>query len=504
MSALPARTLASLAGIFIAAMMAGLNNRVGALGLVDVRGALGLGFDAASWLSTAYSIGELIVTPFATWFAITLSLRRFHRLMVTLCALIAAVLPFVHDLPLLIGLRLVQGMSSGALIPILMMAALKLLPPAIRLHGLALYAMTATFAPNIALWLTGQWSDGLHDWRLIYWQSIPLCLLAALLAGWGLPQDGIQHQRWREANWPGMACGMSALALLVITLDQGVRLDWFHSPLIRLTLAGGLCLLAIYLLTEWYHPAPFLKLQLLGRRNLWLGSGIFVALLVSLMSATQLPASYLGSLQGYRALQSAPLGLQIALPQLLFGSLVALLLYRKWVDARQVFALGLGLIALACFCASQLDADWNREQFVPVQWLQACGQPMAVVSLLFLMTSVVHPSEGPYFSGTINTLRVFGTLIGSALVGQVLAVRGRFHAEILLDQSAGRSLALASEPATLMGSISQQALVLSIADAYRLLGVLALLLIPLVLSLSHIPAPDTAPASAPPQPSPPG
>ena len=36
------RAMAGLAGIFLAAMMAGLNNRVGALALADVRGALGL------------------------------------------------------------------------------------------------------------------------------------------------------------------------------------------------------------------------------------------------------------------------------------------------------------------------------------------------------------------------------------------------------------------------------------------------------------------------------
>ena len=102
----------------------------------------------------------------------------------------------------------------------------------------------------------------------------------------------------------------------------------------------------------------------------------------------------------------------MALPQLVLGSVVALLLYQKWVDARLVFAAGLALIALACLSGSQLTADWNREQFVVAQTLQAFGQPMAVVSMLFLITSVVQPEEGPYISGTINALRAFGSLAG--------------------------------------------------------------------------------------------
>lgn len=496
------KAIAGLSGIFVAAMMAGLNNRVGALGLTDIRGALGFGLDDASWISTAYSVGELVATPFATWFAITLSVRRFHRLMVTICALIAVLLPFVYDLNLLIGLRFLQGMSSGALIPILMMAALKFLPPSIRLHGLALYAMTATFAPNFAIWLAGQWTDGLIQWRWIYWQIIPISFVAALLTGWGLPHEKILTVRFHEANWFGMFLGAIALALIAIALDQGVRLDWFNSPLIAVSLAAGLSLLAVYLLTEWFHHAPFLKLQLLERRNLWLGSSIFVALLVTLASGSQLPSNYLAAIQGYRPIQTAPIGLLIALPQLVLGSVVALVLYQKWVDARHVFALGLLLIALACFSGAQLTAEWNREQFVITQLLQAGGQPMAIVSLLFLMTSVVHPSEGPYFSGTINTLRVFGSLIGAAVLGQLLAVRSRFHAEMLLDHAAQvwDSLPESSDPSRLMTIVAQQSIVLSVADAYRVLGVLALLLIPLVLRLSYIPAPDLN--APPPQPSP--
>jgi DHA2 family multidrug resistance protein len=487
--------MAGLVGIFLAAMMAGLNIRVGALALADVRGALGFGLDDASWLTTVYSAGELIAMPFSAWFAITLSLRRFELWMLGTCALLAVILPFIHDLNLLLTLRFVQGIASGTTIPLLMMAALKFLPPPIRLYGLALYAMTATFAPNLSIWLAGYWTDGLFDWRWVYWQIVPLAFIAAVLVGRGLPQEPIQIARFRQANWSGMACGVPALGLITVALDQGVRLDWFHSPLITLSLVAGLALLAVYLLTEWYHPSPFIKLQILGRRNLGLGCMLFVCLLVVLMSSSLLPASYLGPLQDYRPLQLAPIGLIVALPQLVLGFVVALLLYQKWADARIVFALGLLLIALACLCGAQLTSDWNRDQFVTVQTLQAFGQPMAVVSMLFLITSVVQSHEGPYVSGTINTLRAFGSLVGAAVVGQLMTLRGRFHSEMLLDHAALAGNSLAPEPSQLMSLIGQQSLVLSIADAYRVLGILALLLIPLVLRLTYIPAPDVRAAS---------
>ena len=490
------RLAVGLLGIFLAAMMAGLNNRIGNLGLADVRGALGFSHDHASWLTTAYAAGELVAMPFATWFAITLSLRRFHLAMLTSALVLALLLPLVHNLALLIALRAVQGVVSGALIPLLMMAALRFLPPPIRLHGLALYSMTATFAPNLAVWLSAQWTDQLHDWRLLYWNIIPLGLLAMALVAWGMPAMPPVPARLKGANWFGMACGVAGLSLLTIALDQGTRLDWLQSPLIIWTLSAGVAITAIYLLSEWHHPAPFIKLQLLARRNLWLGFTLFLGMLIVMSSSGALSAAYLGAIQGYRPLQIAPLGLIVSLPQLLLAPAVALLLYRQWVDARVVMAIGLGLMSAACWFGAQLSSDWIWTEFVWAQMLQCLGQPMAVVSLLFLATSVVQPMEGPYVAGTVNTIRAFGTLLGAAMISQLLTLREHFHAEMLLDQS-GQAIHAAFDPTLLAAWIPQQALVLATADAYRVLGVLALLLIPAAWGMQYIPAPQPTPASPP-------
>jgi DHA2 family multidrug resistance protein len=190
----------------------------------------------------------------------------------------------------------------------------------------------------------------------------------------------------------------------------------------------------------------------------------------------------------------AAIGLTIAMPQLILGPLVALLLYQRWADARVVFAAGLSLIALACFSGARLTLEWNTDQFVTAQVLQALGQPMAVVSMLFLATSVVQPQEGPYVSGVVNTLRAFGSLAGSAVVGQLLTVRGRIHADAMLDH-AGLvigSLPAAPDPSQLLDMVTGQALVLSVADAYRVLGILSIVMIPFVLRLTRIPSPTSS------------
>lgn len=496
------RLALGLLGVLSAAMMAGLNSRVPGLALPDVRGALGFALDDASWLNTAFAAGELAAMPFATWLSITFSLRRFLLAMLAAALALSIVLPFVQDLNLLIGLRALQGVCSGALIPPLMMSALRFLPLSIRLHGLALYALTATFSPNVALWLAALSVDYLHDWRWIYWHVVPIGLCAMALVAYGIPTMPPALDRLKQGNWLGMAIGIPGLALLVIGLDQGVRLDWGESGLIVASLFVGAVFTALFLISEWRHPGPFMRLQLLQRRNLGVGFSVFLLLVMAMASA--LPSNLLSALHNFRMEQNASLGLLVGLPQLVLGPAIALLLYRRWIDARYTFAIGLVCIAVSCGYGARITDDWMVTEFAGVAALQMIGQPLAIISLLFLATSMVQPAEGAFVAGIVNTLRALGTLLGSTFSSETLAVRGRYHTEMLLEHAAHTLSHLPSQSPELQGfaaSVARQASVLAAADLYRLFAVLAIMLVPVVLRLTYVPAPMAQAPS--PLPSPP-
>ena len=480
------RLAIGLLGVLLAAMVAGLSNRVPGLLEADIQGHLGISADAASWLHSIYAAGELAAMPFASWFAITFSLRRFHLVMLFSTLALGLLVPFIHSLEVLMVVRLLQGLSAGALIPLLMMAALRFLPPPIRLHGLALYAMTATLAPNVALWLASWSIDIMQDWRWAFWQIIPIGLLAAALVAYGIPKLPVILPRLKQANWLGMALGMPGLVLLALGLGEAVRLDWLVSPLISALLLAGGGLVLLYLITEWFHPAPFMKLQMLGRRNLGLGFSVFFVLLLTLSTGVVLPVQALEQMHGFTMEQLYSIGLLVGLPQLVLGSVVAILLYQRWVDARYLFALGLLSIAAACFYSAGLTPEWEVRQFRTPLLLQMVGQPLAVVSMLFLGTSVVAPMEGPFVAGIINALRAFGTVVSGALISELIQQRSAYHFDRLLADAA---VFLHSADATLASVLPGQSAVLAIADVFYLFGWTALLLIPLVLCLQKIPAP---------------
>lgn len=489
---LDTRLAVGLLGALLAAMMAGLSSRVPALVMLDMQGGLGISSDDASWLSTAYSAGELSAMPFAAWFAITFSLRRFYAAMLAAASLLAATLPFIHDFNLLVALRVLHGLCAGSLVPILMMVALRFLPAPIRLHALALFAMTATLAPNLALWFAAVAADHLHDWRWAYWINIPMALLAMGMVVWGFPKMPPMPERFRQGNWFGMALALPGLMLLVVGIDQGVRLEWFQSPLISAALLIGIVFVGLYLVSEWLHPAPFVNLNLFKRRNVWLNGLCMMGLLVTMVSAVGLPAQSLARLQDFRLAQSATLGLVMSLPQLVLGSCVAIVLYQRWADARYTFALGFACVAVGCWLNAGITDEWMVRQYLPATLFHMVGQPLAMVSMLFLIVGAVQPVEGPFLAGLINIVRVISSILGGAFIGQLSVDRTRFHFESLRDQSANLIPSWAGfdvSSAHLAQEIGRQASVLAAADVYRVIGVLALVLIPLVLKLTYVPAP---------------
>lgn len=475
-----ARIVVGLLGVLLAVLVAGFNENVTKVALADIRGAMGIGHDEGTWLLALYAAPSVCAMAFAPWFAVTFSLRRF-----TLCAIGAFMLlgllsPFAPSERWLMLLRALQGLAGGALPPMLMTVALRFLPANIKLYGLASYALTATFGPSLGTPLAAFWVES-FGWQWAFWQIIPSGLLAMAAVAWGLPQDPLRLERFAQFDWQGLLLGFPAISMLVIGLLQGERLAWFESPLIVELLGGGGLLLVLFLLNEWRHPLPFFKLQLLKLRNLSFALFTLGGVLFVLLAANLIPSSYLAQVQGYRPLQTAPVLLTVALPQLLALPLVAALCNLRWVDCRWVLATGLALLATSCVLGSHITSAWIRDDFYLVQVLQIFAQPMAVLPLLMLSTSSIVPVQGPFASAWFNSVKGFAAVLATGLLDALTTARLHVHSTQLVDHLGNMSQL--TDSTRLAMRLHRQAVVLTSSDLYLCVAVIAvvlILIIPLV------------------------
>src|SRR5260370_18710917 len=161
------RPLIGLLGVFVAALSADLTEFVSGGALIDYRGALGISPDPGLWIDSLYVTGTALGMAFAPWCAVTFTLRRFTLFAIGLACAATTLLAVAPNLQAIMTLRLIQGLSRGLPIPLLMTTALRVLPPSSRLYWLALYALTITFTPNIRLSFAAMCCDRVHDWHLV-------------------------------------------------------------------------------------------------------------------------------------------------------------------------------------------------------------------------------------------------------------------------------------------------------------------------------------------------
>src|SRR5258705_634392 len=415
-------------------MAAEFNDQVTAGALIDIRGALGISHDPGTWIESLYVSAEIVGMAISPWLLMTFTLRRWTLFAISLCGASSALIPFSPNIEAIYALRLLQGLAGGLIIPLLMITAFRILTPSIRLYGLAVYALTATFTPALASTVAALLTD-IVGWRFVFLQTIPLCSLAGVLVWYCLHQDQPRYERFRMLDWRGALLLVIGTGALSTMLYQGDRLDWFNStPICVLALVSALAI-PLLLINEWFHPLPLLKLQMLGRRNFAYGAlGLFTFLVIS-QSGSTVPLRYLQEVQGYRPLQSNLITLEIAASQLVMLPAMALLLDYKRVDSRVVSLVGLGLILASCIGASFLTVYCNREQLYLWKLLQAVGQPMVIMPLLMMSTNTVAgPAEGPFAAALINTSRAVAEATSAWFLALIDRWRNALHSDRIIDE----------------------------------------------------------------------
>src|SRR5271163_2375626 len=499
------KPLFGLGGVLIAAMTSEFNDQVISIALPDVSGALGISHDSRTWIESLYVSAEIIGMAISPWLLMTFTLRRWTLFSIALCGASSVLIPFAPNIEAIYALRLLQGLAGGMIIPLLMTTALRVLTPNIRLYGLAIYALTATFTPALASTVAALWTD-IVDWRFAFLQTIPLCSLAGVLVWYCLPQDQPRYERLRMLDWRGVLLLVIGAGALSTMLYQGDRLDWFNSSLICVLALVSALAIPLLLANEWFHPLPLLKLQMLGRRNFaYAALGLFLFSIIS-QSGSAVPLRYLLEVQGYRPLQSNLITLEIAALQLVMLPVMALLLDYKQVDSRVVSLVGLGLILASCVGSSFLTIYWNRDQFYLWQLLQAIGQPMVIMPLLMMSTNAVaSPSEGPFASALINTSRAVSEATSAWFLELIGRWRNALHSDRIIDeigQDRWRVIqgngVLPQYPAPLTPggrprmpggleafghAVQQQVAVLSTSDTFLILGALSVFLMLVVMTL---------------------
>ena len=310
------RALIGVGAVLLGTLTSLLNSRLTDIGLADIRGALGVGMDEASWLTTAYVVAEVAAIPSAVWLRGLLSPARGVLIGALIFTVASFLAPFSPNLQVLIAMQAIRGLSAGILMPMAYAVVMRHMPQPLRLYALSFYALVSSMTPAVAASIEG-WVMLHLSWEYLFWINVIPGSLTLLAGAYGLANDPIRFLRFRRHDGFGLLALSLGLAALVTALDQGNRLDWLGSGLIVGLLAAAGFLLSVYLVHALRHPDPVVSPRLLARDNIGLSLLVMFVMRIGLMSSAWLIPQYLIRIQGFRALESGTVFWVAALPQIL-------------------------------------------------------------------------------------------------------------------------------------------------------------------------------------------
>jgi len=390
--------------------------------------ALGGGVAGLQWIVNAYTIAFAAFILSAGAVGDRIGARRVFVAGFALFTAASALCGLAPNLGALIAARAVQGAGAAVLVPcslILLNHAYE--EPHERARAVGFWAAGASVALSAGPLIGGALIATL-GWRAIFFINVPVGLMGIRLA--------LRHARetppapGHRLDLPGQVAAVLALGVLAGATIEGGRLGWTE-PVVLAGFAVAVAALGAFLAIEARSRAPMLPLGFFRSRTFSAASAMGLLLNIAVYGLIFVLSLYFQRGQGRSALET---GLAFApMTGIVMATNVGAGRLARRLGARAVMLGGAVLAAAGCFALLTVDAD--TAYLAMVVQLVAFGAGVGLVVPLMtseLLGSVDRARSGAA-SGTLNTMRQTGSVIGVALYGSLIAggsIVGGVHAAL--------------------------------------------------------------------------
>lgn len=279
-------------------------------------------------------------------------------------------------------------------------------------------------------------------WRGLFYLNAPLCLIAAGVAAWTLPQSMPKvnfRETIRKVDWIGLFFSTAAIILILIAIsDGGHGTPWNSAETISMLVVGSICAIA-FVIVEWkFAKLPMMPLEM------WRNKSVAFMLVQSFLLGMNYYALiyylplYYQNVGGYDVMKSAVLILPLVLVQAAFSALGGQ--YMSFIGHYiEVILIGFAVWTLGSGLLVSLEAD------SPIGHI--CGFIIMVgfgAGCTFQTTNTAMQAHSPKSQRAIvisnrMLLRQLGGAVGlaisSAISGNVLASSLPAHLQYIAEST---------------------------------------------------------------------
>ncbi|MGA2037743.1 MAG: DHA2 family efflux MFS transporter permease subunit [Bryobacteraceae bacterium] len=494
--------------MMLATFMEVLDTSVANVALPHIAGNLSASTDEATWMLTSYLVANAIILPMGGWFSMMFGRKRFYMICVALFTISSCLCGMAPTLGSLIFFRVLQGIGGGALQPMSQAILVETFPREKQGMAMAVFGMGVVLAPVIGPTLGGWLTDD-FSWRWIFFINIPVGVLSLLMTKMLVfDPPYLVRKSFRDGlkiDYTGFGLLALGLGSLEVVLDEGQKEDWFGSNfIVGFAIVAAVCLVSV-VFWELKHEHPVIDFRVLKNRNFALGTLSMLVLGFVLYGSTMLLPVLLQTLLGYTAMLSglvlSPGGLVVIVCMPLVGTLL------RHFQARWLVIFGVLVSATGLLIMSRFNLYIDYGTAVWSRMVQSAGMAFLFVPISVATVATVSRDRMNYATGLFNLARNIGGSSGIATVTTLLARRSQMHQQALVshltpydaayrDAMLHTTQLLHAHGATvpdaarqagglLYGGLLRQSAMLAFADAFWVMAVLFVLIIPLMFLMKR-------------------
>lgn len=488
--------------VMLATFMEILDTTVVNVSIQHIAGNLAATVEEGTWVVTSYLVANAIILPMSGWLANRFGRRRMILTCVVGFTLTSILCAAATSLQWLILFRVLQGLSGGGMQPLAQAVMLESFPKEKHGSAMAAYGVGIILAPILGPMLGGYITDN-YSWRWIFYLNVPVGILSLILMArfvWDPPY--IRRQKGGVDLW-----GMGFLALgfgtLQVVLDTGQRKDWFGSDYIRFFTTLCVLGLVLFVIRELTTEHPIVDLRALADRTF--SAGVFLITMIGfvLYASLVLLPIYLQTLLGYPAydagLALSPRGVGSLLTMPVVGYLT------NKIDPRKLLVVGFVVGALTMFDLARLNLNAGYWDIFWPQVFQGMALSCMMIPLMAVSVARISNEKMGNATSIFNLMRNIGGSFGIALMTTFLMRRNQFHQTRIgenvtihdpgvqqtlegmkawfMSQGADAHTATRQALAGLYGLVQRHAAMLSFVEAFWVMAIMFLALLPLIIVL---------------------
>jgi len=479
-----------------------------------MQGNLGATLSEIGWVSTSYSIANVIVIPLSAWLGLRFGKKRYFIFSLVAFTLASILCGFATNLTMLIIGRVIQGLGGGGLLAKAQALMFETVPREEQATASTVFTLGVIAGPAIGPALGGYLTDN-FGWRWIFFINIPLGIIAVIMANTFLLPDDPHARKSGKVDWLGILFLALGLGAFQTVLEQGQQEDWLSSDFIMRMAILSVVGLVLFVWQELRVEHPAVDLRVLKYRSLTAGSIISLAVGMGLYGTVFVIPVFAQTVLQFTATKT---GLMLVPGAIASAAATFVLIpLSKKVSPRILIGIGCLITIGVMLTFTNINPNTGFDELYWPLIFRGFGTVIMFLPLSIATLGALPKKDVASGSGFFSLTRQLGGSIGIAAITTLVSRQEFIHRSQLVydisDQNpavqerlgghtsyfnsmSGDPTGVSAQAMTMIDrAVDFQAALLAYRDVFYLVAFIFVLTLPLILLLGKAPKPN-APAPA--------